>query len=74
MTDDVLVRRASAARIIQSRLISRIANMTEAELAGLGAAEIVRIWSDAVRIERASQPMFNPADLAQQLGLDPDDA
>jgi hypothetical protein len=72
VSDDVLDRHASAARIIQSRLISRIVNMTEADLAGLSAAEIVRIWDSAVRIERASQPMFDSAALAEKLGLDPE--
>jgi hypothetical protein len=62
-------RHAGAARVIQNRLIARIAGMTEAELKALSSDQVVRMWRDAVEVEKASAP-DDPASLARLLGLD----
>ena len=58
-------RHVRAAQVLQARVIQRLAAMDPSER--LSPADMLRIWSESVRVERASRPSDL---LASELGLE----
>lgn len=61
-------RHAGAARLIQNRIIGRVANMTPEDVAKLPVRDLIALWNDSVTIEQRSA---SSDDLARSVGLDP---
>ena len=63
-------REAKVARVIQGRLIERIAAMTPAAFAALSARDVLAMWRDSLRAEREAASLN---ELARALGYADED-